>query len=197
MNQPSFPLSISTPRLILRPFQARDVAPLYQAALETRDGLAQWYGGTLTQTDLTLSDVETYITACQKDFDERSFIQYGVFTLTGDLIGAGSLHHLDWPVPKGRIGYWVRATNSGKGYATEIANILTRLSFDILHMKRLEIRTAVGNTASEIVPKKLGYAFNARFEKNKVSTTGDIWDINIFVRFDTQNLPNLTISYHN
>ena len=191
----NIPTSMKTNRLYLRKLEETDAEKFLEAALETYRELNLWYGGIITKPGLTLDKVKSYISDCNIDFEKKSFIQYGVFNHIDRLVGVGSLHHLDWDVPKGRIGYWVRTSEAGQGYATHIANALTRLAIDELEMKRLEIRTATENKASEIIPKKLKYQFNALFLKNKKGNNGEVWDLNIYVRYDTKDLPDLSIEY--
>ncbi|MDD5587045.1 MAG: GNAT family N-acetyltransferase [Alphaproteobacteria bacterium] len=183
---------LQTPRLLMRPLQCSDIDGLSAAAFETSVGLNKLYSGTLSKRDLTREDVGEYIEECQAGWGKRTLLTFGVFDRINDtLIGLGSLHHLDWQVPKGRVGYWVRQGEQGKGYATEIANVLTRLAFGELKLKRLEIRTAVDNQVSSVIPKRLGYKYLTVFEKNKAGNNGEIWDIEIYVRFDMNNLPDL------
>ena len=45
------------------------------------------------------------------------------------------LHTIDWSVPKSEIGYWVRTTSTGRGFATETTNVLiafARMSVRVL-----------------------------------------------------------------
>lgn len=189
------PESIVGERLRLKVLRAQHAQSLFDAAKESYEGLNQWYNGVLTKSDLTLAQTQVFIENCLADFYKRDFIQYGIFDLKDRLIGIGVIHHLDWTVPKGRIGYWVRASEQKKGYATEISNILTRFSFDKLSMKRLEIRTATENKGSAVIPQRLNYKHVALFEKNKTGNNGQIWDLDIWVRFDLEDLPNVKITY--
>ena len=190
------PQYISTPRFTMRRLDEPDAKDLFAAAQESHAGLYKWYGGALTKRDLTLEKVRAYIRNGEEDFENRRFIQYGAFdNAKGRLIGLGSLHHIDWEIPKGRIGYWVRKSEEKKGYATDIAHVIARIAFEKLHFERLEIRTATGNPASSAVPKKLGYKFLTVFEKNKKGNDGELWDLEIHVRFDTNGLPPMKIAY--
>lgn len=191
MTEPKgiLPGSIRTDRLFLRPWAAADVDALLDLHQESAEGLHRWYGGVLARAHLTKADVDGYITTARAGFEDHSWIEYAALDqATGALVGAVSLHHLDWTVPKGRVGCFVRAGAAGQGYATEMAAAITRLAFSTLCLKRLEIRAATGNPASHTVPRKLGYRFLTVFEKNKVGADGTLWDLEIHVRFDDANL---------
>jgi RimJ/RimL family protein N-acetyltransferase len=190
------PPSLRTPRLLFRKIEDADAEQFHQAAVESFEGLHKWYGGAVAQPGVTLDQVRASIQECLATFDQHSFIQYGAFdAATGKFVGVGNFHHLDWTVPKGRIGYWIRKSEEGKGYATEIANVLTRYAFDRLALKRLEIRASTDNKGSAAIAKKLGYQFLTVFEKNKVGANGALWDLEIHVRFDTASLPPLSIQW--
>lgn len=190
------PASITTERLIFRLFEDQDSQALLDAAKESHEGLYMWFGGILSRKDLTLHNVQTYIAECQLEFQKREFLQYGVFDRkTEHLIGVGSLHHLDWTVPKGRIGYWVRKNSQGIGYATEAAHVMTLVALDQIKLERVEIRAEIRNRPSALIPKKLGYQFLTVFEKNKRGPNDDLWDLEIHVRLDTAGLPPLEITY--
>lgn len=190
------PIIVETDRILLRPLTSDDCSSLLEAATESHDGLNAFYGGALSRRDLQVEQVQCYIADCDKEFREKTFIQYGLFDkATGRLIGAGSLHHLDWSVPKGRIGYWIRKSAEGRGYATDAANILTRIAFDQLGFHRLEIRCATNNKASAAIPTRLGYSFVALFERNKVDNSGNLVDLEIYARFNEADLPPLIVNY--
>lgn len=197
VNKPSdIPEQIETPRLIMRRFKSSDTELFHEAIAESEENMTKWYNGTLAEKNVAKESIQSYVQDCITEWDDRSFIMFATFEKsTGRLIGAGSFHTLDWAVPKGRIGYLVRSSEEGKGYATEMSNALTRYAFDKLNLKRLEIRTATENKASAVIPKRLGYTFLCVFEKNKASNSGDIWDLEIHVRFDTLGLPSLDVTY--
>lgn len=180
----------------MRRLDEPDAKDLFEAAKETAEGLNKFYSGTLAKRDLTLENTRAFIRNCDEDFEQRTFIQYGAFdNENGKPIGLGALHHIDWDIPKGRIGYWTRKSEEKKGYATDIAHVVARIAFEKLHFERLEIRTATNNPASSAVPQKLGYKFLTVFEKNKKGNNGELWDVEIHVPFDTNGLPPMKIAY--
>lgn len=192
----NLPHKIETSRILLRPWKEEDAAKLFTLQRESVDPLNKWYLGSLAQNNASLDDVKRYISESISNWENKSSIEYCAFEKeSGALIGATSLHHLDWTVPKGRIGYFVGNRMVGKGYATEMANLMTRYAFDILALERLEIRASNQNPASSKIPRKLGYEYLALFEKNKMSVNGDLWDLEIHVRFNTIDLPHIEANF--
>jgi RimJ/RimL family protein N-acetyltransferase len=61
-------------------------------------------------------------------------------------------------VPKTEVGYWVRAGEVGKGYATEAVTVLTTWALDTLGAKRVELVTDELNAASRAVALRCGFA---------------------------------------
>jgi RimJ/RimL family protein N-acetyltransferase len=190
------PSSIETDRLIMRPWQQGDEKQLHELQQESWEQFNKWYGGVLAKEKTSKDDMKGYINGALSGWYDRSWIEFVTFEKeSGKMIGTASLHHLDWSVPKGRIGYIVRNSAGGKGYATEMANVMTRLAFNFLDLKRLEIRASIENPASNKIPRKLGYQFLTVFEKNKASVNGDLWDLEIHVRFNSNNLPDVNVNW--
>ena len=75
---------------------------------------------------------------------------------TGDVVGAGMLHHLDTERRIVEIGYFVLPVARGRGYATTIARTLAELAFS-LGVERVAAYVNVGNTASERVLERAGF----------------------------------------
>ncbi len=190
------PVRIETDRLIMRPWRLSDIELLHELQQESCTQFNKYYSGILAQKETCLDDIKVYINDALSGWYARRWVEFAAFEKkTEKMIGAASFHHLDWSVPKGRIGYIVRQSAGGKGYATEMAHVMTRYGFEFLKFQRLEIRSAVENLASNKIPRKLGYQFLSVFEKNKASVNGDLWDLEIHVRFDAKNLPDLDIRW--
>ena len=190
------PNGLETDRLIMRPFQLGDEKQLHELQKESWEQFNKWYGGVLAEEHTSQDDMKCYINGALSGWYDRSWIELPAFEKdSGKMIGTASLHHLDWSVPKGRVGYIVRESAGGKGYATEMANVMTRFAFKLLDLKRLEIRASTENPASSKIPHKLGYQFLTVFEKNKASVNGDLWDLEIYVRFDAVDLPNINMNW--
>ncbi len=194
---PNLPKTIQTDRLYMRPYIETDAEQLSTLQSESTESLNKGYLGTLATRNPSKEDIATYIKGALKGWKSKEWIEYAVFEKeTNRLIGGASFHHMDWDIPKGRIGYYISEKLTGHGYVTEIANILTRLAFDQLNLVRFELRAASKNPASNHIAKKLGYVLPGTLEKNKISVDGVLWDINVYARFDSKNLPNLNIRFN-
>lgn len=193
----NLPLKIETERLFLVPLEPRHDDIFYDAFAETLENF-RYYRPDWSKYDSVpnQNEIKIYIRKKQIEWYQRSFLSMAALDKnTGDFIGNGEIHSLDWSVPKGRIGFWVRKNMHGRGYATEIATALTNYAFDILKLQRLEARAEKRNAASCKVIEKLGYKFLALFEKNKCGRNGELWDLNIYVRHTVNDLPDTYIKW--
>ena len=74
----------------------------------------------------------------------------------GEIVGGGTLHHLDAERAIVEIGYWVLPHARGRGIATRIARMLAEHAFS-LGVERVAAYVNVGNTASELVLERAGF----------------------------------------
>ena len=75
---------------------------------------------------------------------------------TGEVVGGGTLHHLDAERRIVEIGYFVLPHARGRGVATTIARLLAEHAFS-LGIERVAAYVNVGNTASERVVDRAGF----------------------------------------
>jgi len=90
-------------------------------------------------------------------FDLGQDYVYGI--LAGDESEAvgGSGLHTRVGAEAFEIGYWIRASRSGEGLATEAAAALARVGIELCGAGRIEIRVDPENAASLAIPRKLGF----------------------------------------
>ncbi|MFD0021942.1 GNAT family N-acetyltransferase [Streptomyces sp. NPDC058382] len=74
----------------------------------------------------------------------------------GRLLGTVGLKKTDWRVLVSEVGYWVAPWARGRGVASEATSALARWLLDEQGFERMELRAAVGNTASQRVAVKAG-----------------------------------------
>ena len=107
---------------------------------------------------------------------ERDFVTgrdwvYACFAADGrTMLGGAGLHPRRGPGIL-EIGYWLRPTVLGRGFATEAAAALTRCAVERHRVGSVEIRCDPENRASARVPERLGYRLRERL--SGVDTTHD------------------------
>jgi ribosomal-protein-serine acetyltransferase len=106
----------------------------------------------------------------------------------GRLVGSSGLHNPDWSVPKFEIGYWMRTSETGKGYATEAVAGITRFAFEHLNAVRVEIQCDARNERSAAVPRRLGYELEGTLRSHRRAPDGTLADTLLFALTDVAGL---------
>jgi [ribosomal protein S5]-alanine N-acetyltransferase len=84
---------------------------------------------------------------------EASFV---IAKTDGELIGSIGLRDIETTHRKAELGFWVGVDFWGKGYATEAAQRMIRLGFEVLNLNRIYAHHMVRNPASGHVLSKVG-----------------------------------------
>ena len=158
-NQIVIPLSLETPRLILRSFSLEHATELHEAMAESIIDLRRylWFLPWLAEKQ-TLQSAQTRCRQAQARFLLREDMPYLVFEkTTGQLVAQVGLHRTDWAIPKTEVGYWVRSSATGNGYASEMVNEITMYALDVLAVKRIELITDEQNKGSRVVAERCGF----------------------------------------
>lgn len=153
--------ALSTQRLVLRRWRAADAAPF--AAMNADPLVMRYYPAPL---DRAASDA--LIERIEATFDDRG---YGLWALErcgdGEFIGYAGLWPMRDDVPGAggvEVGWRLAARHWGRGYATEAAREAVRVAFTMLGLAELWSITAVTNTQSQAVMRRLGMRWYADFE---------------------------------
>jgi RimJ/RimL family protein N-acetyltransferase len=143
---------------------------LHAPALEHVDGL-------LAAVRESLPELKPWMSWATEDYD-RAACERGVrqalaeFVLQQDLryhiinradgriIGTAGLHSIRWQVPRFEIGYWLRTSCTGKGYAAEAVRALSQVAFGQLGAERLDIHCDDRNEASARVALRCGFTLD-------------------------------------
>ena len=158
-SQISIPESFETERLLLRPFSIADAPQLHEALVESIDQLREnlWFLPWVAEQQ-TIQSAEARCRKAQGNFLLRLDLPYLVFERTsGRSVASAGLHRTDWALPKTEVGYWVRTSQLGKGYATEAVNALTSWALQGLRAKRVELVTDELNLGSRAVALRCGF----------------------------------------
>ncbi|MFF2845410.1 GNAT family N-acetyltransferase [Streptomyces sp. NPDC058001] len=146
------PLTLTTERLILRPFTPVDTDEVF-AACQDPD-IQRW---TTIPSPYARGDAENFVRRTVPD-GWRFDTEY-TFSVRpragGPLLAAAGVHH-----PRSgawEIGYWTAKEHRGRGYMTEVILELARWSFRDLACVRLEWRAEVGNAGSRAVAERAGF----------------------------------------
>lgn len=161
------PLSylLRTPRLGLRRWRAADQEPF--ARMNADPMVMEFFPNVATPAAST-----EMVTRVEAHFDQYGYGLYAVDRLdSGDFIGFVGLSRPSfeaWFTPCVEIGWRLRASTWGHGFATEAAREVLRFGLDDLKLERIYSWTAVVNVRSEKVMQKIGMRKAGEFDHPKV-----------------------------
>ena len=147
MDQPT----LTTTRLVLRPFTAADSAAVERLAGDTR------IASTTLHVPHPYLDgmAEAWIATHPAAWAEGSRVTFAITSREDELQGAISLH-LDPEHSRGELGYWIGHPYWGHGLATEAAAAVLEFAFRTLLLNRVQASYLPRNPASGRVVEKLG-----------------------------------------
>ena len=149
-------MTLTTERLILRPWEESDAESLYEYAKDDRVGpVAGWPVHTSVENSreiirTVLSEPETYA-VCLKE-DNRAIGCVGLST--------GEKSNIGLPDTEGEIGYWIGVPFWGRGLIPEAVREVIRHAFEDLHLEALWCGYFDGNIKSKRVQEKCGFKYH-------------------------------------
>lgn len=169
------PERIETERLVLRPPRAGDGAKLNAAVLASLDELAPWMPWAARAP--SVEESETIARRAHAQFEARSDLVYSMFRKEpdgreGEIVGGTGLHRHEWTVRRFEIGYWRRTGHAGQGFASEAVQAMTRLAFDVLGARRVEVRMDDENAASWRLAERCGYTLEGLLRLDSLTPAG-------------------------
>lgn len=150
----TFPdVSISTERLVLRPFEDADI-PAHTEMMND-EMVTAW---TAAPHPYTAANARAWIRriAPAERTEGRGIVLAVTEFLTQRLVGIVQLQNTDWRTLATEVAYVTAPWARGEGYATESVLAVAQWLFRIQKFERLELRTPADNTASQQVAQKIG-----------------------------------------
>jgi RimJ/RimL family protein N-acetyltransferase len=173
------PDHIETVRLTLRPPRPGDGPIVNAAIVESLDELRPWMPWAMPEN--RVEDSEIFARRAAADFLTRQALPLLIFRREdGKYLGGAGMHSIDWDIPRFELGYWLRTTEVGKGYALEAVNAELKLAFEVLGAERCEIRCDHDNARSAAVALRAGFTQEARLRRQRRNTSGELIDTLIF-----------------
>jgi RimJ/RimL family protein N-acetyltransferase len=104
---------------------------------------------------------------------------------TETIVGSSGLHRPDWQVPKFEIGYWIRTSFQGMGYATEAVRAIAEFAFAYLRAVRVEILASARNERSCRVAERANFELEGILRNSDRHVDGSLRDTKVFSRIAT------------
>ena len=106
-------------------------------------------------------------------FDLGDDFVYGIFSSDESKVLGGSGLHVRVGSGALEIGYWIRASHVGRGFARETTAALTKAAFRVCGVDRVEIHVDPANEPSLRIPRALGFTEEATLRRRLPSSKGE------------------------
>lgn len=144
------------PTVLLRRYSAKDTELLFDAATESRGpGFTEWMPW--CHKNYSLQESLDYLKTREKAWNEG--VDYALAVIRPDdgrYLGGAGLNAVSTQHGFANLGYWIRRSEWGKGYAAAATLAVAQFAFERLGLQRAEIVIAVGNQKSCRVAEKAG-----------------------------------------
>ena len=173
------PERIEGERVVLRAYEGADAAALREAVEESREHLRPWMP--FWNAHRTLEESIEFCAESRAAFTTRDHLFYAMRRREdGRYLGGPGLRGIRWDVPRLEIGYWIRASEEGKGYVTEAVRLLARAAFEVLGANRLEIRCDPRNVRSVRVAERAGFPLECTMRSEARANDGSLRDTRVY-----------------
>jgi RimJ/RimL family protein N-acetyltransferase len=180
---PPAPYRIETERLVIRCWDPAD-APLLKEALDSSLEHLRPFMEWAHDEPQPLEKKAELLRSFRALYDTGESFVMGIFDRSEQQVLGGSGLHARVGPGGLEIGYWIRASATRQGIASETSAVLTRVGLEICEADRIEIRIEPRNEASMGIPRKLGFAEEATLRRRLPGRAGGpLRDVTIFTMF--------------
>ena len=138
----------------IRPYQASDAEPLFEAARESTADVFPWLEWCHAQ--YSMAEAVEWIGSREPLFTEGTEYTFAIVGDDGRYLGGCGLNQITRLHRFANLGYWVRSSATGRGVAREAVRQVAAFAFRETDLERLEIVCAVGNVRSQRVAERSG-----------------------------------------
>lgn len=170
----------------LRQLRHSDAADIFNTIDTQRAYLGEWLPFVAFTKELT--DTQKFVESVVDAPEER--FEY-VFTIrkAGEFAGLIGFKDTDRLNRKSELGYWLAEGFQKQGIVTRSVQRLCQFAFEELNLNRIQIKCAIGNTASNNIPQRLGFRLEG-IEREGELLTGQVFtDLAIYSRLKNDS-PN-------
>ncbi len=142
--------------LILKVLRQESAAAIFKTIDINRRQLRKW----LPFIDDTwkVEDTELFIKSILGSSGPKRDIAYEIWN-DDDFAGLIAFKDIDRWNKRAELGYWLDPRFEGQGIMTKCCKSMIDCAFNKMGMKRVQIKTGIGNARSGKIPEKLGFKF--------------------------------------
>ena len=165
-------------RILLRPFRSDDAEAIYAAVRESMNELMKWLSW--CHPDYAIADTREFLANRADAFQNDGEYSFAIIErASGRFVGATGINQIEKAALRANLGYWLRTSASGRGYATQATKLVARWAFEAQELERIEIVAATGNFASQRVAERVG-ATREAIARNRLRVHGVQHDAVVF-----------------
>lgn len=179
MNREVSPAASGSP-VVIQPVSMDAVEEFHAAIVESRPELRRYLEWAVPEPEVATTRRNMEQAMANFDAREKELRFLLRRSMDGLLVGCIGLMVRDIEVPFFEIGYWVRSSQAGRGYATGAVRLVEQYALAQFQPIRLEIRCASVNVASARVAQKAGFSHEARIACDRRLPDGELVDTEIF-----------------
>lgn len=159
--------SLTDGRIALRKYRPGDETALYEAVRESIPELTRWG---FFHPAFSLADAAEDVASRIASWDARESYTFRIETLLERVfVGNCRIEEIDLEHNHVGLGWWVRTSQTGRGYASAAGRLVAQAAFESLPAPALTIYTNAVNAASRRVAEKIGAVLvQVRREENGV-----------------------------
>jgi ribosomal-protein-serine acetyltransferase len=148
------PIGLTGNRVVVKSYQLEDAIDVWQAIDESRQSLLKWVPDIGRRR--SLYDVRDGLARLLRS-GERNRLICGVWERSScRVLGGVGLYHIGVETRVAELGYWLRTTARGSGFATEALTLLMEYAVGELRLDHFEAFIGMDNSASRRVAERLG-----------------------------------------
>lgn len=171
----SFPI---LPTISLREVVLEDAAAIFHAIDTHRDYLKEWLP--FVNDIRSVADEESFLKSVLLVPTDRYEPIFGVWNERHEICGLIGFHFSDFTNHRTEIGYWLLPEYQHQGIITTGVRTLCQWIVKEKNIKRIQIRCAVGNKASNAIPLRLGFHLEGTERAGELLATGEYTDIHVY-----------------
>lgn len=162
--------------IMLSLLEENDAESLFNLVTANKDFLSNWLS--FPSVTNQVEDSKSFIKRSLFRFVNKEGFWAGIW-YKEKLVGSIGFLYFDWKVKKTEIGYWLGESYTNKGIMTRTCAAMVNYAFHELELNKVEIKTAVNNKKSAVVPERLGFKHEGTIRADEV-IGGTIHDRNVY-----------------
>jgi ribosomal-protein-serine acetyltransferase len=163
------PLSFKTERLHIRRYKLSDEKMLFDAVCESITEVFPFLPW--CHPDYKFEESRDWLSAVASNWKTEDTFSFGIFNADeSEFYGGCGIGRID-EHPVVNLGYWLKSSATGQGFATEATIGLARFAMEEIGLQRIEIIMSVENSASKAVAEAAGALYEGRM-RNRLQLHG-------------------------